>query len=180
MARIHAIHKDGRNGECGYLRTGSNEARFTTVYSRITCRSCKNYMSGKWTNYWYSEEGKAKAMLTGNSRIALANLDWLIYHLNMRLDYAAGVVYASDGSPEFTLDDLATIGLTPATEPDGECSQCQGKGCRACDSRKARPFQSVYGVRPHTDMSPADLARKKETEELFSEQWLAGIELGPE
>jgi len=56
-------------------------------------------------------------MLTGNAATVLANLDWLMLHLDMKLDYAAGVVRNKEGEPEFTLADLATIGLTPATEP---------------------------------------------------------------
>lgn len=56
-------------------------------------------------------------MLTGNADTVLANLDWLMLHLDMKLDYAAGVVRDKNGAPEFLLADLATIGLTPATEP---------------------------------------------------------------
>lgn len=56
--------------------------------------------------------------MINESRTVLANLDWLMHHLDMRLDYAAGIVRNKDGEPEFMLADLAIIGLTPATEPD--------------------------------------------------------------
>lgn len=46
----------------------------------------------------------------------LANLDWLILHKGMRLDYAAGAVLDEDGEPQYLLEDLALSGLTPATE----------------------------------------------------------------
>jgi len=55
-------------------------------------------------------------MLTGNAATVLANLDWLQYHLDMKLDYSAEVVRNKNGEPEFTLADLATAGLTPATD----------------------------------------------------------------
>ena len=51
------------------------------------------------------------------TRTVLANLDWLIHHLGVTFDYEAGVIFNSKGEPEFMLEDLATIGLTPATEP---------------------------------------------------------------
>lgn len=55
--------------------------------------------------------------------IALANLDWLMVHRGMRLDYAARAVVYSDGSAGFLLDDLEAVGLTPATEHwDGRLS----------------------------------------------------------
>ena len=54
--------------------------------------------------------------MLNETRIVLANLDWLVHHLDMRLDFGAGVVLDRNGQPEFTLDDLAIIGLTPATE----------------------------------------------------------------
>jgi hypothetical protein len=56
-------------------------------------------------------------ILENETMTVLANLDWLIYHENARLDFAAGVVYGADGEPEYVLEDLATIGLTPATAP---------------------------------------------------------------
>jgi hypothetical protein len=62
----------------------------------------------------YGEE--FKPMLDPVTSIVLANLDWLQHHLEMKLDYGAGVVLTRDGEPEFTLADLATAGLTPATE----------------------------------------------------------------
>lgn len=54
--------------------------------------------------------------MQNETEIALANLDWLMVHRNMRLDYAARAVVYSDGEPGYLLDDLAAIGLTPATE----------------------------------------------------------------
>lgn len=54
--------------------------------------------------------------MQNETEIALANLDWLMLHKFMRLDYAARAVLAADGSPVLTLDDLTVIGLTPATE----------------------------------------------------------------
>jgi len=55
-------------------------------------------------------------MLSDESRLVLANLDWLMLHRNMKLDFAAGVVFNENGEPAYTLEDLATIGLTPATK----------------------------------------------------------------
>jgi hypothetical protein len=60
--------------------------------------------------------GKGCKMLTGNADVVLANLDWLMVHLEMKLDYAAGVVRDKNGEPEYLVADLATAGLTPATE----------------------------------------------------------------
>lgn len=57
-------------------------------------------------------------MIDVNVATVLANLDWLQHHRDMKLDYAAGVVYGSDGEPEYMLEDLATAGLTPATAPE--------------------------------------------------------------
>lgn len=55
--------------------------------------------------------------MQNETEIALANLDWLMMHKGMRLDYGARAVLAADHwSPVLTLDDLAVIGLTPATE----------------------------------------------------------------
>jgi hypothetical protein len=50
------------------------------------------------------------------TEIALANLDWLIHHDGMRLEYGARAVLNADGEPAYVLDDLAAVGLTPATE----------------------------------------------------------------
>jgi len=51
------------------------------------------------------------------TEIALANLGWLIDHLDARLDYAAGAVFLGvTEEPEFLLADLTIPGLTPATE----------------------------------------------------------------
>lgn len=54
--------------------------------------------------------------MQSETEIALANLDWLILHKSMRLDYAARAVLAKSGAVYLMLDDLAVIGLTPATE----------------------------------------------------------------
>lgn len=48
--------------------------------------------------------------------VALANLDWLILHRNMKLDYAARCVRYANGEPGYLLSDLEITGLTPATE----------------------------------------------------------------
>ena len=53
--------------------------------------------------------------MQNETEIALANLDWLMLHENARLDYAARVVLAADCTPAYALDDLAVVGLTPAT-----------------------------------------------------------------
>jgi hypothetical protein len=49
------------------------------------------------------------------TEIALANLDWLIHHDGMRLEYGARAVLNADGEPAYVLDDLAVPGLTAAT-----------------------------------------------------------------
>jgi hypothetical protein len=54
--------------------------------------------------------------MQNETEIALANLDWLILHRGMRLDYAARAVLHSNCEPFCTLDDLAVVGLTPATK----------------------------------------------------------------
>jgi len=55
-------------------------------------------------------------MLSDETRLVLANLDWLIIHESCKLDFAAGVVFNENGEPAYTLEDLATAGLTPATK----------------------------------------------------------------
>jgi hypothetical protein len=66
------------------------------------------------------ETGYEGVIMQNETEIVLANLDWLMMHQGMRLDYAARAVvlisnppYKSD--PYYTLDDLAVAGLTPAT-----------------------------------------------------------------
>lgn len=53
--------------------------------------------------------------MQNETEIALANLDWLILHQGMRLDFASRAVIDAEGSPYYVLDDLAVVGLTPAT-----------------------------------------------------------------
>ena len=54
--------------------------------------------------------------MQNETEIVLANLDWLMMHEGMRLDYAArAVMRVADGQPYYMLDDLAVAGLTPAT-----------------------------------------------------------------
>jgi len=120
MGRIHLLDETQENAFCGYIRTEDNEERFTRIYPRTTCVSCKNYRSGKWRRYTGITYRKELQMLDPISNTVLANLDWLMTHLDMRLDYPAGVVLNKDGEPEFLLSDLATIGLTPATEAAGD------------------------------------------------------------
>jgi hypothetical protein len=48
------------------------------------------------------------------TEIVLANLDHLIYHHGMRLDYGSRAVLTLDGDVAYTLDDLAVPALTPA------------------------------------------------------------------
>ena|ERR1700747_648890 len=48
------------------------------------------------------------------TEIVLVNLDYLIYHQGMRLDYGSRAVLTSDGDVAYLLDDLAVPGLTPA------------------------------------------------------------------
>jgi hypothetical protein len=50
------------------------------------------------------------------TEVALANLDWLIIHQGMRLDYPSRAVVTFDSEPAFCLEDLLIAGLTPATE----------------------------------------------------------------
>jgi hypothetical protein len=54
--------------------------------------------------------------MQAETEIALANLDWLIHHDGMRLEYGARAVLNADGEPAYVLDDLAVPGLTAATE----------------------------------------------------------------
>lgn len=55
--------------------------------------------------------------------IALANLDWLMVHEDMRLDYSVRAVLNTDGTAAYTLSDLSIAGLTPATKHwDGRLS----------------------------------------------------------
>jgi len=53
-------------------------------------------------------------MLTTETEIVLANLDWLMAHAGMRLDYSSRAVLSADGDPVYLLDDLADPELTPA------------------------------------------------------------------
>jgi len=58
-------------------------------------------------------------MLTTETEIVLANLDWLMAHAGMRLDYSSRAVLSADGDPVYLLDlldDLASPELTPAGE----------------------------------------------------------------
>jgi hypothetical protein len=76
-------------------------------------------------------------MLTQEAKTILANLDWLLFHMECKLDYVAGVVRDKDGEPAFMLEDLATPGLTPVT------------------AEQTR--QSTYGIRPHKEFSESNL-----------------------
>jgi hypothetical protein len=53
--------------------------------------------------------------MQNETEIALANLDWLIVHEDMKLDYSARAVLNADGQPHYLLSDLTIIGLTPAS-----------------------------------------------------------------
>lgn len=60
--------------------------------------------------------------MQNETEIVLANLDWLMLHEGMKLDYASRTVtmesqppVAGMRDPYYTLDDLAVEGLTPAT-----------------------------------------------------------------
>ena len=54
--------------------------------------------------------------MQAETETALANLDWLMHHENMKLDYSARVVLNEMGNPACTLEDLTMGGLTPATQ----------------------------------------------------------------
>lgn len=91
-------------------------------------------------------------MLTGNANVVLANLDWLMLHLDMKLDYAAGVVRDKNGEPEFLLADLGMAGLTPATAVELIEGYASAK----------RALGTVDGIRPHMSHSPEDLKRMEQ------------------
>lgn len=117
MGRIHLLDETQENAFCGYIRTGDNEDRFTKILPRTTCISCKNFKSGKWNRYPGIPYRKELQMLDLITNTVLANLDWLMLHKDCKLDFAAGVILGADGEPEYLVGDLATPGLTPATEP---------------------------------------------------------------
>lgn len=52
--------------------------------------------------------------MTAETEIVLANLDWLIEHEGMKLDYGARCVRDERGECAHLLDDLAALELTPA------------------------------------------------------------------
>ena len=52
--------------------------------------------------------------MQSETEIVLANLDYLIYHQGMRLDYGSRAVLTVDGDVAYLLDDLAVPALTPA------------------------------------------------------------------
>lgn len=52
--------------------------------------------------------------MNAETEVVLANLDYLVYHQGMRLDYGSRAVLTVDGDVAYTLDDLAVPGLTPA------------------------------------------------------------------
>lgn len=98
--------------------------------------------------------------MNAETEIALANLDWLIHNRDMRLDYGARAVLYANGEPGYVLDDLAAIGLTPATRHwDGRLP------IEICYEAVTSP----YGVRPHMRKTSEELKREKEiAEQLYS------------
>lgn len=92
--------------------------------------------------------------------IALANLDWLMVHRGMRLDYAARAVVYSDGSAGYLLDDLAVVGLTPATEHwDGRLSLAICT--EAATSSPARVVRKPHYHRTEGTMDHVELTEDK-------------------
>ena len=78
------------------------------------------------------------------TEIVLANLDWLILHEGMKLDFASRSV-TLDGEPYYVLDDLAVPGLTPATanrEGYGTSAICTET---ATSSMLPRPWEANHG-----------------------------------
>lgn len=102
--------------------------------------------------------------MQNETEIALANLDWLMMHKGMRLDYGARVVLAADHwSPVLTLDDLAVEGLTPATvqwEGRAPIAICYAAATSPLDP-PARIMRKPYFHRTEGMMDHVELAEEK-------------------
>ena len=103
---------------------------------------------------------KGKAMQY-ETEIALANLDWLIYNRDMRLDYGARAVLYVNGEPGYLLADLEVPGLTPAT------AGWQGRGPTAmCTAASLCASTGRQRTRSGTWQCPSSVGRCTSTRNL--------------